>query len=69
LLLENDDDSLTSFKRFTFVEQIVVSLLMQTKYLTSGYHVSGERASPQGQLFGHITAFPKPLPSTIKEAL
>jgi hypothetical protein len=42
---------------------------MHTKYLTNGYHVSGEKYTPQGQLSGHITAFPKPLPSTIKEAL
>ena len=42
---------------------------MHTKYLTTGYHVSGEKYTPRGQLFGHITAFPKPLPATIKEAL
>ena len=33
------------------------------------YHVSGEKYTPQVQLSWHITAFPKPLPSTIKEAL
>jgi hypothetical protein len=68
ILFENDV-SMTPFKRPTFAERIVMSPLMHTKYLTTGYHISGEKYSPQGQLSGHITAFPKPLPSTIKEAL
>mgnify|MGYP006207227381 FL=1 len=68
ILFENDV-SLTLFKRPTFAERIVMSSLMHTKYLTTGYHVSGEKYTPQGQLSGHITAFPKPLPGTIKEAL
>ena len=42
---------------------------MHTKYLIIEYHVSGEKYTQQGQLSGHITAFPKPLPGTIKEAL
>ncbi len=42
---------------------------MHTKYLTTGYHVSGEKCTPQGQLSGHIKAFPKPLHGTILEAL
>ena len=42
---------------------------MHTKYLTTRYHASGEKYTPQGQLSGHITAFPKPLPTIIKEAL
>jgi hypothetical protein len=42
---------------------------MHTEYLTTGYHVSGEKYTPEGQLSGHITAFPKPLPGTVKEAL
>jgi hypothetical protein len=42
---------------------------MHTKYLTTRYHVSGEKYTPQCQLSGHITAFPNPLPGTIKEAL
>ncbi len=46
-----------------------MSPLMHTKYLTTGYHVSGENYTPEGQLSGHITTFPKPLPATIKEAL
>jgi hypothetical protein len=68
ILFENDV-SLTLFKRPTFAERIVMSPLMHTKYLTTGYHVSGEKYTPEGQLSGHITAFPKPLPATIKEAL
>jgi hypothetical protein len=48
---------------------IVMSPLMHIKYLTIGYHVSGEKYTPQRQLSRHITAFPKPLPCTIKEAL
>ncbi len=42
---------------------------MHTEYLTIGYHVSGEKYTPEGQLSGHITAFPNPLPATIKVAL
>ncbi len=42
---------------------------MHTKYSTNGYHVIGEKYTPQGQLSRHITTFPKPLPGTIKEAL
>jgi len=42
---------------------------MHTKYSTTRYHVSGEKYTPQGQLSGHIIAFPKPLLGTIKEAL
>ncbi len=38
VLFENDV-ALTSFKRQTFGERIVMSPLMHTKYLTSGYHV------------------------------
>ena len=37
--------------------------------MTTTYHVSGEKFTPHGQIFGHIAAFPKPLPATIKEAL
>jgi hypothetical protein len=68
VLFENDV-SLTLFKHPTFVERIVMSPLMHTTYLTTGYHVSGEKYTPEGQLSGYITAFPKPLPTTIKEAL
>ena len=57
------------FKRPTFVERIVTSPLMHTKYLIIGYHVSGEKYTPQGQLSSHIAAFPKPLLATIKDAL
>ncbi len=46
-----------------------MSHLMHTKYLTTGYHVSGEKYTPQEQLSGHNIAFPKPSPGTIKEAL
>jgi hypothetical protein len=42
---------------------------MHTKYLTTGYHVSGEKYTPQGQLSRHITTFTKPLHGTIKEVL
>ncbi len=42
---------------------------MHTKYVTTTYHVSGEKYTPQGQLSGHIIAFPKPIPGTIEEAL
>ena len=64
VLFENDV-SLTLFKRLTFAERIVMSPLMHTKYFNTGYHVGGEKYTPQGQLSGHITAFPKPLPGTI----
>ena len=53
----------------TFAGRIVMRPLMHTKYMTTGYRVSGEKHIVQGQLFGHITSFPKPLPGTIKEAL
>jgi hypothetical protein len=46
-----------------------MSPLMHTTYFTIGYHVSGEKYTPQGQLLGHITNFPKPLFATIKDAL
>ena len=68
LIFENDG-SLTLFKRSTFAERLVMRPLMHTKYLTNGYNLSGEKYAPQGQLFGHIIAFPKPLPPTIKDAL
>ena len=42
---------------------------MHTKYLTIGYHVSGDRYIPQGQLSGPIIAVPKPLLGTMKDAL
>ena len=59
VLFENEV-SLTLFKRPTFAERIVMSPLMHNKYLTNGYHVGGEKYTPQGQLSWHITAFPKP---------
>ena len=68
VVFENDV-SLTLFKNPTFVERIVMSHLMHTKYLTTRYHVSEEKYTPQGQLSGHFTAFPKPLPGTNKDAL
>jgi len=68
-VLFDNDVYLTLFKRLTFAKRIVTSPLMHNKYLTNGYHVSGEKYTPQGQFFGHIIAFPKPLPGTIKEAL
>ena len=46
-----------------------MSPLTHTKYSTTRYHISGETYTPRGQLSGHITAFPKPLPTTIKDAL
>jgi hypothetical protein len=47
VLIENDV-SLTLFKRLIFVERILMSPLMHAKYLTIGYHVSGEKYTPQG---------------------
>jgi hypothetical protein len=61
-----NDASLTLFKRPTVAERIVMSPLMHTKCLATGYHVSGEKYTPQGQLTGHNTAFPKLLPDTNK---
>jgi hypothetical protein len=61
--------SLTLFQLSTFDERIIMSPLMHTTYLTDGYHVSREKYTPQGQLFGHIKTFPKPLPGKIKKAL
>ena len=68
-LLFEKDVSLTPFKLPICAERIVTSPLMHTKYLTTRYHVSGENYTPQGQLSGHITPFPKPLPTTIKDTL
>ena len=69
VLFENDV-SLTLFKHPTFAERIVMSPIMHTKNLTNGYHVRGDKYTPEGQLPGHITSFPKPLPAgTIKEKL
>ena len=69
MLFENDV-SLTLFNRPRCVdERIVMSPLMHTKYLTTGYHVSGEKYTSQGQLSRHITTYPMPLPSAIKDAL
>jgi len=64
-----NDISLTPFKRSTFAERIGMSPLMHTKHFTTRYHVSGEKYTHEGQLSGRITAFPKPLPSTIKDVL
>jgi hypothetical protein len=71
LLFENDMTNfvvtnfvMTNYKRKTFAERFFLSLLIQTKYLSTGYRVSGEKYTPQGQLSGHIIAFP-----TIKDAL
>ncbi len=52
ILLFESDISLSLFKRPTFAERIGTSLLMHTKYLTIGYHVSGEKYTLQGQLLG-----------------
>ena len=68
LIFENDV-SLTLFERPTFVDRIFMSPLMHAKYLTTGYYVSGEKYTPQEHLSGHITTFPKPLPTTIKDVL
>jgi hypothetical protein len=38
--------SFTLCKRPTFVERIVMSLLMHTTYFTTGYHVYGEKYTP-----------------------
>ncbi len=43
--------------------------LMHTKYLTTEYHASGEKYTPRGQLFEHITTFSKPFPDAIKDTL
>ena len=67
-MIFKNDVSLTPLKWPTFAERIVTSSLMHTKYLTIGYHVSGEKYTPQGQYSGHIITFPKPLPTTIKDA-
>ncbi len=42
---------------------------MHIKYRTIGYHVCGEKYTPQRQLSGHIIASPEALPATIKDAL
>ncbi len=47
-LLFKNDVSLTLFKRPIFAERIVTSHVMHTKYWTTGYHVSGEKYTPQG---------------------
>jgi len=68
-LLFESDVSLTPFKRPTFVERIIMSPLMNTKNFTNGYYVNGEKHTPQGQISGHIAAFPKSLPATVKDVL
>jgi hypothetical protein len=47
-LLIETDVAMNPFKRPTFAERIVMSLLMHTKYLNVEYHVSGEKYTPQG---------------------
>jgi len=39
--------SMTPFKQTTYVERIITTSLMYTKYFTTGYHVSGEKHTPQ----------------------
>ncbi len=59
-LFENNV-SLTSFKSPTFAERFVMIPLIHAKHLTTRYHGSGEKYTPQGHLYGHITIFPKHL--------
>jgi len=68
-LLFETDILLTLFMRPTFTERMFTSPLMHTEYLSTGYHISGENYTPQDNFFGHITAFLKPSPTTIKDAL
>ena len=68
-MLYESDVSLTPFKQPTFAEQIVKSPLMHTKYAITECHVNGKKHTHQGQLSGHLIAFPKPLLATIKDAL
>jgi len=68
LIFENDV-SLNLFKLPIFAEHIVMSLVMHTKYLTTGYHVSEEKYTPQRTTFWAYYSFSKPLPTTIKDVL
>jgi hypothetical protein len=65
LLFENDV-SLKLFKRPTFSERIFKRPLMHTKYLTIGYHVSGEKYTSQAHFLGHITTFLSPYQLQLK---
>ncbi len=46
-----------------------LNLRFHYHHTARSYNVSGEKYTPQGQLSGHVTAFPMPLLATIKEAL
>ena len=63
------DGVVTPFKKPTLIERIVISPVVTTKYVTTGYDVDRAKSRPAGHLTGHITAFPSAMPGEVGEAL
>ena len=59
----------TPLKEPTLIERIVISPVVTTKYVTTGYDVDRAKNRPAGHLTGHITAFPSASPGEVGEAL
>ena len=59
----------TPLKEPTLIERIVISPVVTTKYVTTGYDVDRAKNRPAGHLTGHITAFPSASPGEVDEAL
>ena len=59
----------TPLKELTLIERIVISPVVTTKYVTTGYDVDRAKNRPAGHLTGHITAFPSASPGEVGEAL
>ena len=62
------DGALTPLKEPSHVEQLVISPVITTKYVTTGYDVDRAKNRPAGHLIGHITAFPSASPGEVGEA-
>ena len=62
------DGVLTPLKEPSHVEQLVISPVVTTKYVTTGYDVDRAKNRPAGHLTGHITAFPSASPGEVGEA-
>ena len=63
------DGALTPLKEPSHVEQLVISPVVTTKYVTTGYDVDRAKNRPAGHLTdGHITAFPSASPGEVGEA-
>ena len=62
------DGVVTPLKEPSHVEQLVISPVVTTKYVTTGYDVDRAKNRPAGHLTGHITAFPSASPGEVGEA-